>query len=90
MLRDLSEYAAQSVPMCWILHIEIGERGDVPIGYSLLVPPGPALVALGAGEQKALVFVLAMVAGMGLFERLERHRDTSALTSAPAPVESDA
>jgi hypothetical protein len=33
--------------------------------------PGPALVALGMGEQKALVFVAAMLAGMGLFEFLE-------------------
>lgn len=33
--------------------------------------PGPALVALGAGEIKAAVFVLAMLAGMGLFELLE-------------------
>lgn len=34
--------------------------------------PGPALVALGAGEVKALVFVVAMLAGMGIFEMLER------------------
>ncbi|HKX93080.1 MAG TPA: YeeE/YedE family protein [Methylibium sp.] len=34
--------------------------------------PGPALVALGLGEAKALVFVAAMLAGMGLFELLER------------------
>ena len=34
--------------------------------------PGPALVALGMGQAKALVFVLAMLAGMGGFERLER------------------
>lgn len=34
--------------------------------------PGPALVALGMGEVKAAVFVLAMVAGMGIFELLER------------------
>lgn len=34
--------------------------------------PGPALVALGMGEHKAMVFVLAMLAGMGLFELLER------------------
>ncbi|MBN9407578.1 MAG: YeeE/YedE family protein [Burkholderiales bacterium] len=34
--------------------------------------PGPALVALGMGEVKAAVFVLAMLAGMGLFELLER------------------
>jgi uncharacterized membrane protein YedE/YeeE len=36
--------------------------------------PGPGLVALGMGEKKALVFVLAMLAGMGLFELLERRR----------------
>lgn len=34
--------------------------------------PGPALVALGMGEQKALVFVVAMLVGMGLFELFER------------------
>ena len=31
--------------------------------------PGPAIVALGAGHLKALVFVLAMLAGMALCER---------------------
>lgn len=34
--------------------------------------PGPGLVALGAGEVKAAVFVTAMVAGMALFEFFER------------------
>ena len=34
--------------------------------------PGPALVALGMGEVKAIVFVGAMLAGMGLFELLQR------------------
>ena len=34
--------------------------------------PGPALVALGMGELKAAVFVLAMLAGMAVFELLER------------------
>ena len=34
--------------------------------------PGPALVALGMGETKAAVFVGAMLAGMGIFELLER------------------
>lgn len=34
--------------------------------------PGPALVALGMGERKALVFVAAMLLGMGIFELLER------------------
>ncbi|WP_311223531.1 MULTISPECIES: YeeE/YedE family protein [unclassified Acidovorax] len=36
--------------------------------------PGPALVALGMSEAKALVFVAAMLAGMGVFEWLERRR----------------
>ena len=43
--------------------------------------PGPALVALGMGEQKAIVFVVAMLAGMGLFELMERR---SAARAAPA------
>jgi len=34
--------------------------------------PGPALVALGLGNVKAAVFVAAMLAGMGVFEWLER------------------
>jgi uncharacterized protein len=33
--------------------------------------PGPALVALGLGEGKAVVFVAAMLAGMALFEMIE-------------------
>ena len=33
--------------------------------------PGPALVALGLGQPKAVVFVLAMLAGMALFELIE-------------------
>ena len=37
--------------------------------------PGPALVALGMGQSKAAVFVLAMLASMLLFEAFERaHR----------------
>lgn len=36
--------------------------------------PGPALVALGAFEVKALVFVAAMLAGMAVYEWLERNR----------------
>lgn len=34
--------------------------------------PGPALVALGMGQAKAAMFVLAMLAGMAMFEVLER------------------
>lgn len=36
--------------------------------------PGPGLVSLGTGEFKAVVFVGAMLLGMGLFELLERRR----------------
>jgi uncharacterized membrane protein YedE/YeeE len=36
--------------------------------------PGPALVALGMGQDKALVFVVAMLGGMVIFELLERRK----------------
>lgn len=36
--------------------------------------PGPALVALGMGEGKAVVFVAAMLAGMLVFELLQKRR----------------
>ena len=39
--------------------------------------PGPGLVALGMGEGKALIFVVAMLAGMGIFEWLERPKRLS-------------
>lgn len=36
--------------------------------------PGPALTASGMGESKAILFVLAMLAGMATYEVLERRR----------------
>ncbi|MBM3407494.1 MAG: hypothetical protein FJY25_09190 [Betaproteobacteria bacterium] len=36
--------------------------------------PGPALVSVGAGQPKAVVFTLAMLLGMVIFEVLERRR----------------
>ena len=36
--------------------------------------PGPGLVALGMGVPQGFVFVLAMLAGMLLFEAIERWR----------------
>ena len=36
--------------------------------------PGPALVALGTGSLKAVVFVAAMLSGMVIFEMLERKK----------------
>lgn len=44
--------------------------------------PGPALVALGMGELKAVVFVAAMLAGMGVFELLERRKRAVSLRAA--------
>ena len=41
--------------------------------------PGPGLVGLGMGEVKALVFVAAMLAGMALFEGLERRKRLAVL-----------
>ena len=34
--------------------------------------PGPALVVLGTGHVKAFIFVIAMIAGMAIFEVAER------------------
>lgn len=42
------------------------------IGWGLVgFCPGPALVALGTGSIKAIVFTLAMIAGMLIFEILQ-------------------
>lgn len=53
------------------------------IGWGLAgLCPGPGLVALGMGEIKALVFVGAMLAGMGIFEWVERRKQASPLDLA--------
>lgn len=44
--------------------------------------PGPALVALGMGEAKAVAFVVAMLIGMGIFALLERRRAAARLRTA--------
>ena len=46
--------------------------------------PGPAVVALGAGHLKAMVFVAAMVAGMLVFEWIEGVRARSTVRLEPA------
>jgi len=43
--------------------------------------PGPAVVSMGAGQDKAVVFVLAMVAGMALFEVFERFQRDRRVTA---------
>ena len=43
------------------------------VGWGLAgICPGPGLVLVGAGVSKGLIFVAAMLAGMGVFEILER------------------
>ncbi|WP_443114386.1 DUF6691 family protein [Herbaspirillum seropedicae] len=45
------------------------------VGWGMAgICPGPALVLVGSGQFKGLVFVLAMLAGMLLFALLERRR----------------
>ena len=45
------------------------------IGWGLAgICPGPALVSMAAGEWKALLFVIAMVAGMALFTAFENRQ----------------
>jgi len=44
--------------------------------------PGPGLVALGMGESKALVFVVAMLVGMAIFNWRENQERTKALGAA--------
>jgi uncharacterized membrane protein YedE/YeeE len=44
--------------------------------------PGPALVALGAGEAKGVVFVASMIAGMVIFELFERRKAAAANAGA--------
>ena len=46
--------------------------------------PGPAIVSLVAGEPKAVVFVLAMLAGMGAFEWLEVRKKRRRTAAHPA------
>lgn len=44
--------------------------------------PGPALVSLGSGQVKAVVFVAAMLAGMLVYDLIERERSKSTAKSA--------
>jgi uncharacterized membrane protein YedE/YeeE len=54
------------------------------IGWGLAgICPGPALVLMGSGILKGVVFVMAMLAGMGLFEGLERQRRPASPVAIP-------
>lgn len=61
----------------------VGGSALFGIGWGLVgLCPGPALLALGTAQAKAFVFVLAMLAGMGAFEWLERRRRGRAMAVA--------
>jgi uncharacterized membrane protein YedE/YeeE len=47
--------------------------------------PGPGIVAMGAGETKALLFVISMIAGMVLFEWLEKRAAVARAAAATEP-----
>ena len=45
------------------------------IGWGMAgICPGPALVLLGSGSAKGIVFVGAVLLGMGIFAMLEKNR----------------
>ena len=46
--------------------------------------PGPGIVAMGAGESKAALFVVAMIVGMLVFEVLDRRTKPSAARDSRA------
>lgn len=53
------------------------------VGWGLAgICPGPALVLLGTGNLKGVVFFVAMLMGMGIFELLEKH----GLSANSAPI----
>jgi len=55
------------------------------VGWGLAgICPGPGIVAMGAGESKAALFVVAMIAGMLVFEVLERRARDAAARAAGA------
>lgn len=54
-------------------HRLIGGSVLFGVGWGLAgICPGPGLVLLGSGESQGVVFVVAMLTGMGLFEMMER------------------
>lgn len=56
------------------------------LGWGLAgICPGPALVLLGRGEAKGAVFVAAMLAGMAVYEQIERARAMRSPSPSTAP-----
>ena len=65
----------------------IGGSALFGIGWGLAgFCPGPAVVSIGAGQVKAVIFVIAMLAGMTLFEIVERLRARGSTASTASPA----
>jgi len=79
-----------------VIHVPGAGRIDVPlvlgsvtfgVGWGLVgYCPGPALTALAVGGRSTLLFVAAMVAGMAIFETVERIRAGIATHGGAAPA----
>ena len=78
------------------IHVPGAGRIDVPlvlgsvtfgVGWGLVgYCPGPALTALAVGGRSTLLFVAAMVAGMAIFETVERIRGSIGTHGGAAPA----
>ncbi len=71
----------------------VGGAALFGIGWALAgYCPGPALVSAGSASGTGLVFVVAMLAGMGIFHGVDRymqHRKTTSEAEAKAEAEAD-
>ncbi|SFD50076.1 DUF6691 family protein [Pragia fontium] len=78
MKRRQRSLLGESVQLPLARHIDkrlIGGSALFGIGWGIAgICPGPGLVLLGAGVAKGFIFVAAMVAGMLIFNLIERAR----------------
>ncbi|GKX64168.1 Predicted transporter component [Pragia fontium] len=78
MKRRQRSLLGESVQLPLVRHIDkrlIGGSALFGIGWGIAgICPGPGLVLLGAGVAKGFIFVAAMVAGMLIFNLIERAR----------------
>ena len=72
-LAALAGLAATALPPAVMLALAVLFLILFGVGWGLAgICPGPALVLIGAGLPQGVLFVAAMLAGMGVFEVLER------------------
>ena len=55
----------------------VGGSAIFGVGWGLAgICPGPGFVLLGSGAGKGIIFILALLAGMALFEAIQRFRSS--------------